>query len=689
MTRLTLFSALMLLAAPAAAQRAPTDPPDPTPVTVSALARPQELLLPNGLRIQVVEQHRQPVVSLALSLPAGSAYDPPNRAGLADMLAGLLTLGAGDRTAPEVADAIERVGGSLGASTGPDFLTVQADVVAPQAGLAFELVADAILRPALPADAMEHLRAQSAAELAAGLADQGTLGARIFLLAGYQQLPYAQRPTPASMAAITREELLSFWRARFHPSGSLLVITGDITVTDARRLAIKSFGNWKGLRPVALPPAATNRTPAGIILVHQPGAQTASILIGATTFAGNDSSYYATAVLSRLLGDPHNGRLVRALGRQHNWSSTAGASYLRTRVLGLFQTTALVPAEVTDSAVREVYAQITALRSDLVPARELGRAREYVAGSFALGLQSTSQVAAGITEASLLGLPASYVGGYRLRVLGVSAAQVRAAARRIFPATGVVTVVVGDAARLYRSLSLIAPVQLFADDGQPLTPTEVEPKAGAVRLDLASVTGRTDTLAILAQGQTVGLQVTQLVRVGDSLVYVERTALGTTLNQRTALVFDTAAQMRRLDQTGTARGQETRIQLAYTAGRVRGDVQVAGNSGPVRFAVDTTVGPGVLDDNGVQAILPLLPWAGNTRWSFQVFVSGENALRQLTLTAAEITRVAIQGGTVECYRADLEGGQQRVSFYVTTTLPHRVVRVELANSPVVFVAVSP
>ena len=58
-------------------------------------------------------------------------------------------------------------------------------------------------------------------------------------------------------------------------------------------------------------------------------------------------------------------------------------------------------------------------------------------------------------------------------------------------------------------------------------------------------------------------------------------------------------------------------------------------------------------------------------------------------TAADITQVATPAGTFECYRADLEGGQQRVSFFVTTAAPHRIVRVELANSPVVFVAVSP
>lgn len=680
---------LLALASPLAAQQIPTEPPEPALVATPLPLRPTEFTLPNGLRVQLVERHRQPTVSLALSLPAGSAFDPQNREGLADLLAGLITRGAGSRSGADVAQQIERVGGSLGASAGPDVLTVQADVVTGQTELGFELLADAVLRPALPADALELLRRQSAEGLAAGLADQGTLGARIFLLAAYQRYPYAQRPTPASIGAITREDLLAFWRARFRPAGSVLVIAGDLSLASARRLALLRFGAWKGVRPAALPPAPKLQSPAGIVLVHQPGAQAATMLIGGPTFAGGDSAYYPVAVLGRLLGDQRNGRLVRALGGAHAWSTTAGASYLRTRALGLFQVTAVVPAEVTDSALREVYGQLASLRTDLVPARELARAREYVAGSFAVGLQSASQIASGVSEATVLGLPAGYVGGYRQRILGLTAAQVRAAARRILPSTGIVTVVVGDAARLYGPLSAIASVQLFAEDGRPLTPADIEPKAGDPRIDLASVTGRTDTLAILAQGQTVGLQVTQLTRSGDSLLYIERTALGTALNQRTTLVFDTGGRMRSLEQSGTARGQDTRISLAYGSGRVRGKAQVVGGQGPVAFAVDTAVPGGVLDDNGVQAILPLLAWAPNTRWAFQVFVSGENAIRRMTLTVADLVSLPIQDSAVECYRADLEGGQQRVSFYVTRALPHRVVRVELAGSPVIFVAISP
>ncbi len=689
MNRTMLVGALLAPVLPLAAQQVPAGPPEPAPIIAPSLPRAQEAVLANGLRMILLEQHRQPVLSLTLSVPAGSAFDPPDREGLAEMLAGLVTRGGGTRTASQVAAAIEGVGGSLSAAADPDFLTVQADVVSAHAALAFELIADGLLRPALARDELELLRGQTADALQGGLADPGTLAARIFLIGAYQRFPYARRATPASVTAITREDLLAFHKARVRPAGAILVVVGDITLPEARRLATKAFGAWKGVKPAPLPVPVKSAPPRGIVLVHVPGARDASILVGGTTFAGTDTAYYAAAVLNRIIGDERNGRLVRALGRDHAWTSATGASFLRTSRLGLFQATAAVPAEATDSALREMYAQLDLLRNELAPARELARARENVAGAFALRLQSASQLAGGITETSVLGLPASYVAGYRMKVAGITAAQVRAVARRAFPANALVTVVVGDGARLYGPLSRIAPVQLFANDGHPLTPAEIEPHAGALVLNLASVAPRTDTLAILAQGQTIGLQVTRLARDGDSLVYSERTQLGQALNQTTTLTFDTVGHMRHLDQAGVVRGQDTRIRLGYSGGRVRGEVQVVGPNGPEHFTVDTAVASTVLDDNAVQAILPLLPWAMNTRWSFQVFVSGENAIRGLTLTAADITQVNTPAGSFECYRADLEGGQQRVSFFVTTALPHRVVRVELANSPVVFVAVNP
>jgi hypothetical protein len=147
--------------------------------------------------------------------------------------------------------------------------------------------------------------------------------------------------------------------------------------------------------------------------------------------------------------------------------------------------------------------------------------------------------------------------------------------------------------------------------------------------------------------------------------------------------------MRRLDQTGKVRGQDTRIGLTYGGGRVKGQAQVLDSIGrPRTLAVDTAIAANTIDDNGLIALLPTLPWALNTRWTIPIFGSGENRLRNVTLTVADIEQVRTPAGDFEAFRADLEGASQSVSFYVTTKPPYRLVRVTLTGAPVEFLLVN-
>jgi len=689
MSRPLLIACLTSLPAAGLAQQAPVTPPAPAPLAAPAYPAPQEALLPNGMRLIVLSLPRQPLLSLTLTVPAGSAFDPADHEGTADLMAGLLPKGAGNRTAADLERLVEQSGASLSASADPDALTLHGDFLSDHAALAIGLFADMIVRPTFAESEVDSLKQRTVAALQEGLEDPGNLGARIFLLATYRKHPYARRPTPQSVAALTRADVQAFHRARVRPASATLTLAGNITLAEARRLTILAFGGWKGLRPAGLAAVPLGPLPNGIVLVHKGGATEASVIIGGPTFAAGDSGYYAAMVLDRILGDPRSGRLARTLAGEKGWARIAGSSLLRTSRLGLFQASAVVPTEAADSAVREILAQFATLRTDLVPARELERARDGVAGTFALEQQTAAQLSASTGLTRSLGLPATYLSTFRRRITGITAAQVRATARRVVPENSTAIVVVGDGARLYRALAALRPTQLFAADGRPLRPEDVEPRQVPLTISAAGATARTDSMVIVAQGVSVGLQVSEVARAGDSVVYTERTSIGTAISQRTTVVFDTAGRMRSLTQNGKVREQETRIVLRYAGGRVQGDAQVVGAQGPQRFTVDTAVSAAIIDDNAIQAVLPYLQWGLNQEWQFEVFASGENQSRTMTLTSADIVRVNVPAGQFEAYRADLHGASQPVSFYVTTAAPHRIVRVALSGSPIEFMAINP
>src|SRR5690242_20251779 len=109
------MSAALLLVATAstAVAQYPTRPPAPMPLTPTRFPPFQQVKLPNGLDLLVVENHQHPVVSLRLALPAGTRFDPTGKEGLSDLTAELLTKGTATRSADQIAAQIEGVGASL------------------------------------------------------------------------------------------------------------------------------------------------------------------------------------------------------------------------------------------------------------------------------------------------------------------------------------------------------------------------------------------------------------------------------------------------------------------------------------------------------------------------------------------------------------------------------------------------
>jgi zinc protease len=681
-----LFFGLSLIASNVAAQF-PTAPPAATPVAAAPAPALQPFVLPNGLKVTVLENHRQPVVSMALSLPAGTAYDPASQAGTADLLASLLTRGAGSRDADSVAAAIEQVGGSLSAAVDPDFLTLTADALSEHIDVAMGLLADAVLRPHLDPQEVDKVRAQAVASVQADNAQSGNLASRIFLAALYGSHPYAIRSTPLTLNNVGRRDLEAFRLARFRPSAAQLVIAGDITLADARKLVTDAFGDWKGVAPTPLPAKSPIRAKTRIILVHVPSAETSSILMGNTTIRGGDSTYYAATVVDRVFGGSSNGRLVRSLRDERRWAESPASALSQTNGLGMYQVGAEVRATVTDSAVRELLAQMRKIRTDTIAPDELKRAQAELTGSHPLGIQSMNQQASAVLKARRMGLPASSITNYRKQVASLSPTRFRTAARTVVRPDSCLIVVVGNASQVYKGLSTIAPIAVIGPDGTALTPADLEPKVAVLELDTTLLVPRKDSLLVVAQGRTVGVQVSTLEQSGDGLLYTETTNIGNVISQTTKVSMDRAGRMRNLAQTGKMRGQDTKIDLAYGSGKVKGSAHVLGPNGPMTLAVDTIVPAGILDDNALQALLPALKWAPNLRWTIPVFASGQNRVRTLTLTVRAVGTVSVPAGSFQAYMADLEGDEQKVTFYVSVDPPRRLLRLTVAGTPLEFVAV--
>jgi zinc protease len=113
--------------------------PAPGPARKVSIPVAQDKLLPNGLRVVVARRTATPLVSVALYVRSGAEIDPPSLAGLTDLTAGLLDQGTTTRSAPQIAEAADALGGSLGTGAGFDASQVSISVTTPKLAAAVDL----------------------------------------------------------------------------------------------------------------------------------------------------------------------------------------------------------------------------------------------------------------------------------------------------------------------------------------------------------------------------------------------------------------------------------------------------------------------------------------------------------------------------------------------------------------------
>ena len=681
------LGALLLVAGVLSAQEPfPTRPPEAGPLRPAQFPPFREVALPNGMMLVVVENHEQPSLSISLSFRAGSAYDPAGKDGLSALVAELLTKGTPTQGAEQIAAMIEGVGGSLGASTSEDFLTVSTDVLSDYADLAFALLGSVTRRATFPPEELELARTRFLSSLEVELSQPEAVAARVFQKEIYGRHPYGRNTSPESYRAISRADVASFASRRLRPSGALLVVSGDITLPRARALAIRAFGTWRGVPPATPPPAAVPvKRGTDILLVHRPGSVQSNIVLGNTTFVPTDTGYYAARIATQVLGGGPDSRLFLILREQKSWTYGSYAALRRNRGMGHWEATFEGRTGVTDSALAELLHQVDRIRTEAVPDSELASTKGFLIGSFPLTVETPRQIAQVVTTARLLGLGADYLPRYRDRLAAVSPSRARAAAQRVYRRNALTIVVVGDAKEIYDKLKAIAPVRLVDIDGKPIDPADLNPTGGPVALDRSQLVARSDSFQALVQGNPFGVQTTKLDVTTDSITFTESTTLGTFVQQLTTVVLNADLSMRRSDQTGTVQGQRSETHLTYAGDRVKGTAVAPQPSGtPKSTTFDTTVVAGTIDDNALGLLIPALPLAPGKSFNLNVFSSGEGATKVVTVKVAAVENITVPAGTFPAYRLELSGMQLPVVMHVSTASPRRLLRVAPTGAPLVF-----
>jgi zinc protease len=417
------------------------------PAAAPAFAAPiaHREVLPNGIVLLVAERPGVPIVAVRVFMQAGAAFEPRDRAGLANLTGTLLTRGTAKRSGPEIDEAIEFVGGSLEAGAGRDGLTASLAVLKRNLGLGLDLLSEVMLAATFPEAELKRKVAQIQAAIKRSEEEPNTVAARALSRLVFANHPYGTpvEGTIESVGKLTRDDVLAFYRAHVRPDSVILAVVGDVTVAEARREVLARLGGWAkpSTPPPAAPPAAAGAPPRTETIAKD--LTQATIMLGRPAIRQVDPDYFPLAVASYVLGGGSASRLYARV-RDEGGLAYAVFAYVSP---GRYGASFTVSAQ---TRVGEVARVIDILRDeqgrmarDPVREDELRLAKDYLIGSFPLRLDTTAKVADFVVAIEQQGLGLDYADRYKASIARVTAADVQRAAGRFFGPDTFSRVVVG------------------------------------------------------------------------------------------------------------------------------------------------------------------------------------------------------------------------------------------------------
>ncbi len=478
------FSAML-----ANAQTAMPTPPPPSAPRPVKIPQIQEIKLPNGLRVAVVERKNVPLVQATLLIKTGAAAEG-EKAGLADLTASLLLKGTKTRTATQIAEQIEFLGGDINSGANWETSNVSVNVTSDKIEQALAVMADAVLNPAFAQSEIDLLKTQTLDELNVALKQPSTLAN--FAAARYTFGEHSAVGTPESLAKLSRADIADYYKNQFKPENSVLIFVGDISKEKAGALAKKLFSGWKknpspcrGVETISntvprVPPSPPKNTVEKILVIDLPNSGQAAVTYTKKLKNGrmrcfdiekceNSDVYFPAIVTNAVLGGGYSARLNMEIRIKRGLSYGAGSGFTWRVDSSNFatrgQTKNVSAAEVAELTVQEIEKMAT---GEIAPV-ELTPRKLSLTGGFGREISTNAALTQRLIELYAFYLTPDVFGSYIGGVDKISDADIKK-----FVSSNVKggnLIIVGD-------------YKIFAEDLKKRFPNQTVEVIPASRLDL-------------------------------------------------------------------------------------------------------------------------------------------------------------------------------------------------------------
>jgi zinc protease len=426
----------------------------------------EKTTLDNGLKVIVIQHHELPVVAFRLVLKSGAAFDPSGKAGLADLTAGLLRKGTKTRTATQIAEQIDFVGGSLGAGSGRDATYANCKVLTKHFDVGLDLLSDIILNPAFADEEIERLRKQTLAAIKQQKDNPGAVADEKYEKFLFGDHPYG-RPsegTETSVAALTRDDIVSFHQDYYVPNNAVLAVVGDVKPKEAINKVKAKFSQWQGAQFAApgyeQPPAVKGHQ---ILLVDKPDLTQTYIRVGHLGVKRDNPDYFPVKVMNYILGGGwFASRLVDEVRSKRGLTYGIKCGFDFNKLKGAFTVETFTQNDSTAAAISAILEEIQKIQTQGVTDKELADTKSFYTGYFPLQLETPSQIASQVLGVELHDLGEDYLKDYRKNINAVTKEDVQGAAQKYLDSKNLKLVVVSKADDVKASLEPLGKVTVIS-----------------------------------------------------------------------------------------------------------------------------------------------------------------------------------------------------------------------------------
>lgn len=422
-----------------------TKAPKPGPAPEIKIGDYKSFVLPNGLKVFVIENHRLPLVSYSISFYSNPVLEK-EFSGYSQFTGELLGTGTKNRTKDQINEEIDFLGASLTTSSGG----LSASSLKKHTSKLLDVVSDVLLNAVFNKEELEKIRTKTLSAIASNKNDPEAIASDVKAALFYGiDHPYGEIITEATAKNITLEKCQEYYSTYFRPNVAYLSIVGDITLEEAKPLVEKYFGKWMkkevpgNVYPKPQPPAKTR-----VAIVDRPESVQSVINIGyAVDLTLSNPDYIKARVANVILGGP-NLRLYNNLREKHGYTYGAYSSFTSMPLVGSFTASANVRNAVTDSAITQILYEMKRMRNEQVPAEELSRVKNYMTGNFALSLESPQTIASFAVNTDRYKLAKDFYKNYLKNLSMVTSADIQAVSGKYILPDHSTILVVGKASEV-------------------------------------------------------------------------------------------------------------------------------------------------------------------------------------------------------------------------------------------------